>query len=92
MADRGYPAEDVPQIMADLSVDHAGTLGHFRTAQEISGRVAGGTASTEDLRQAMVHYRAPFQELLGDPDPDPDPGSGAVAHDLTEPVQPVARR
>jgi hypothetical protein len=42
----------------------------------------------------MVHYRAPFQELLGDPDPDPDPdpGSGAVAHDLTEPVQPVARR
>jgi hypothetical protein len=84
MADRGYPTEDVPQIMADLSVDHASTLGHFRTAQDISGRVADGTASTEDLRQAMVHYRALFQELLGEPD------SGAVPHDPTQPVQPVA--
>jgi hypothetical protein len=66
MSDRGYPTEDVDQITADLSVDHAETLGRFRTAQEISGRVAGGTASTEDLRQAMVHYRALFQDLLDD--------------------------
>jgi hypothetical protein len=67
MADRGYPTEDVDQITADLSVDHANTLGRFRTAQDISGRVADGSASTEDLRQAMVHYRALFQELLGEP-------------------------
>jgi hypothetical protein len=66
MADRGYPTDDAAQITADLSVDHAGTLGRFRTAQEISGRVTEGTASTEDLRQAMVHYRALFQELLGE--------------------------
>ena len=66
MADRGYPTEDVDQITADLSVDHAETLGRFRTAQEISGRVVSGSASTEDLRQAMVHYRALFQDLLGD--------------------------
>jgi Tfp pilus assembly protein PilX len=66
MSDRGYPTEDVDQITADLSVDHAETLGRFRTAQEISGRVVDGTASTEDLRQAMVHYRALFQDLVGE--------------------------
>jgi Tfp pilus assembly protein PilX len=76
MADRGYPTEDVDQITADLSVEHAQTLGHFRTAQDISGRVAEGTASTEDLRQAMVHYRTLFQDLLGD----------AVPAETTEPV------
>jgi Tfp pilus assembly protein PilX len=76
MSDRGYPTEDVDQITADLSVDHAETLGRFRTAQEISGRVADGTASTEDLRQAMVHYRALFQDLLGE----------AVEPVTTEPV------
>jgi hypothetical protein len=90
MNDRGYPTEDAAQIMADLSVEHASTLEHFRDAQDLSSRVAGGTASTEDLRQAMVHYRALFQELLGDPtdvdptrtDPtrtDPAPISAAVA-------------
>jgi hypothetical protein len=67
MNDRGYPTEDAAQIMADLSVEHASTLEHFRDAQDLSGRAAGGTASTEDLRQAMVHYRSLFQELLGDP-------------------------
>jgi len=67
MNDRGYPTEDAAQIMADLSVEHASTLEHFRDAQDLSSRAAGGTASTEDLRQAMVHYRSLFQELLGDP-------------------------
>jgi Tfp pilus assembly protein PilX len=82
MADRGYPTDDASQITADLSVDHAETLGHFRTAQDISGRVADGTASTEDLRQAMVHYRALFQSLLG------DTVSADTPLDATEPVTP----
>lgn len=67
MSDRGYPTEDADQIMADLSVDHAGTLERFRTAQEFAARAADGTASTEDLRLAMVHYRAMFRDLLGEP-------------------------
>ena len=67
MTERGYPTEDAEQITADLSVEHAGTIDEFRTAQELSGRAAGGTASTEDLRQAMVHYRTLFRDLLGDP-------------------------
>jgi len=85
MADRGYPTEDVDQITADLSVDHANTLGRFRTAQDISARVAGGTASTEDLRQAMVHYRALFQELLGEAVPDEIP-YGTTGPVVTESV------
>jgi hypothetical protein len=48
-------------------VDYAGTLEEFRTAQELSGRAASGSATTEDLRQAMVHYRSLFRELLGEP-------------------------
>ncbi len=64
MAERGYPTEDYQQQLADLSVQHAGTLDHYRAAHEVSGRATAGTATTEDLRQAMVHYRALFEELL----------------------------
>ncbi|HEX3488247.1 MAG TPA: hypothetical protein VHU92_02860 [Streptosporangiaceae bacterium] len=67
MKDRGYPTESTDQIMSDLSVDYASTLQEFRTAQELSGRAASGSATTEDLRQAMVHYRSLFRELLGEP-------------------------
>ena len=67
MRERGYPATDDDQAMADLSVDHASTVGHFRSAQEITGNVAHGSVSTEDLRQALIHYRELFADLLGDP-------------------------
>jgi len=67
MKDRGYPTEDHDQIMADLSVEHAGTLGHYRAAYQISMQTAEGTAATENLRLAMLHYRALFSDLLGPP-------------------------
>jgi hypothetical protein len=67
MEDRGYPTQPYDQTLADLSVEHASTLDHFRVAHDISERAAAGTASTEDLRQAMIHYRALFAELLGEP-------------------------
>src|SRR5215472_735449 len=67
MKGRGYPAEGHDQILADLSVEHANTLDHYRQAHEVSLRAEGGTASTEDLRQAMLHYRALFSDLLGRP-------------------------
>ena len=66
MSERGYPAEDPAQAMADLSVEHASTLQDFRTAQEISQKTP--SASTEELRQAMIHYRALFSDLLGRPE------------------------
>ncbi|GAA4529866.1 MULTISPECIES: hypothetical protein [Nonomuraea] len=64
MAERGYPTEDFRQRIADLSVGHAETLTHYRKAHDISERATRKEASTEDLRQAMVHYRALFEELL----------------------------
>ncbi|HEY6785729.1 MAG TPA: hypothetical protein VI365_00300 [Trebonia sp.] len=67
MTERGYPVEHHDQVLADLSVEHSETLDRYRAAEEISGKAAAGTASTEDLRQAMVHYRALFAELLGEP-------------------------
>ncbi|GHH69192.1 hypothetical protein GCM10017673_19280 [Streptosporangium violaceochromogenes] len=64
MAERGYPTEDFEQRLSDLSVAHGRTLDHYRRAHEISRRAARKEASTEELRQAMVHYRALFEELL----------------------------
>jgi hypothetical protein len=67
MTERGYPTDDDSQVLADLSVEHAQTVGHFRAAQEISQNATAGNAPTEDLRQALIHYRALFADLLGDP-------------------------
>lgn len=71
IAERGYPTGDYDDQLANLSVDHARTLGHYRDAHEISTRSSNGEASTEDLRQALVHYRALFADLLGE-NPVPD--------------------
>ena len=71
MKDRGYPVEGHDQMLADLSVQHASTLEQYRLAHTISQSAASGQASTEDLRQAMIKYRALFGDLLG----------GAVATD-----------
>ena len=62
-----WNAGDQDQVLADLSVEHSDTLDRYRAAEEISGKAAAGTASTEDLRQAMVHYHALFADLLGEP-------------------------
>jgi len=83
MTERGYPAEDHDQVLADLSVEHASMLDHYRTAEEISRSAASGTASTEDLRLAMIHYRALFRDLLGEP---AEAGTGSAA---TEPAQTI---
>ena len=85
MEDRGYPTQPYDQTLADLSVEHASTLDHFRAAHDISQNAAAGTASTEDLRQAMIHYRALFDELLGEPDARPDGRAGAEGVATTQP-------
>jgi hypothetical protein len=65
MAARGYPVGDFEQRAADLSVAHAAVVEHYREAHAIAARQAAGEADTEDLRRAMVHYRALFSDLLG---------------------------
>ena len=68
MSTRGYPVSDFEQRAADISVDHPMVLENYRTAHEIALRQARGQASTEDLRQAMVHYRTLFDELVNGPE------------------------
>jgi hypothetical protein len=66
IAERGYPTEDYEDQLAHLSVEHARTLGNYRDAHDIHLANERGEASTEQLRQAVVHYRALVAELLGD--------------------------
>jgi len=70
MRDRGYPTEDFDQRAADVSVDHPDVVNNFRAAHGISVAHTRGNASTEDLRQALVHYRALFDELLESREPE----------------------
>jgi hypothetical protein len=65
VAERGYPAHDFEERLADLSVEHANTLTQYREAHEVAERDRRGEATTEQLRQAMMHYRALFVELIG---------------------------
>ena len=64
MGDRGYPMGDFDQRTADISVDHPHVVEEYRAAHVIAERHASGGVETEDLRQAMVHYRALFDDLL----------------------------
>ena len=66
MSTRGYPVGDFEQRAADMSVDHPLVLENYRTAHETAVRQTQGKANTEDLRQAMIHYRTLFEELVGD--------------------------
>jgi hypothetical protein len=64
MAARGYPVGEFEQRVADVSVDHPDVVVNYRAAREIALLHSEGKANTEDLRQAMVHYRALFRDLL----------------------------
>lgn len=64
MRERGYPTEDFDQMARDVSVDHAQVVSEYRAAHELSTLNQRGRATTEQLRQAMVHYRALFADLL----------------------------
>jgi hypothetical protein len=66
MHERGYPVEeDFERRAADVSVDHPRVVENYRAAHGISVRAARNEADTEDLRQALVHFRALFEDLLG---------------------------
>lgn len=65
IAERGYPTGEFDQRVADLSVEHARPLDHYRAAHDIHQANERGEAPTEQLRQALVHYRALFADLLG---------------------------
>jgi FtsZ-interacting cell division protein ZipA len=66
MQARGYPIGEFEQRAADLSVDYPSIVDNYRAGHEIAMRHSQGKASTEDLRQAMMHYRVLFEELLAE--------------------------
>ena len=68
MSTRGYPVSDFEQRAADISVDHPLVLENYRSAHGIAVRQTRGQASTEELRQAMIHYRTLFDELVSEPE------------------------
>jgi hypothetical protein len=67
MSARGYPDGDFDQRLEDLSVDHAQTVQNYRAAHEVVLKHTRGEASTEDLRKAMIDYRALVDDLVGEP-------------------------
>jgi len=88
IAERGYPTGDYDDQLATLSVGHAQTLEHYRDAHAISERSKNGEASTEDLRQALVHYRALFADLRGE-NPVRSEGATTPAADPKIPAQKI---
>jgi len=81
---RGYPVGDFEQRVEDISVDHPKVVMNYRAARDIAQEHARGRASTEDLRQAMVHYRALFEDLL-----ETAPGPRT---DVDQPAETIRRR
>ena len=71
MRARGYPTEDFEQRLADLSVEHADVVQHYRAAKLLADSNRNGQVNTEELRQAVVHYRMLFADLLQEPKVDP---------------------
>ncbi|MFP5329523.1 MAG: hypothetical protein ACLGHC_05235 [Alphaproteobacteria bacterium] len=75
MSTRGYPVEDFERRAGDISVNHPRVVEHYRAGHDIAVRHARGQASTEDLRQAMIHYRELFDALVAEPggaEPQPE--------------------
>jgi hypothetical protein len=64
MLKRGYPMGDFERRAGDISVDHPTIVASYRAAQAIAVRDERDVADTEELRQAVVHFRALFDELL----------------------------
>jgi hypothetical protein len=77
MEKRGYPMADFELRAADISVDHPMVVSSYRAARAIAVRDARGEADTEELRKAVVHYRALFEELL---EVVPPSGTTATSH------------
>jgi len=71
MRERGYPVGDFEQQARVVSVDHADVVSEYHAAHQISLLSGRGDASTEQLREAMVHYRTLFSQLLDGGDSAP---------------------
>jgi hypothetical protein len=80
MQTRGYPMVDFDRRYEDLTVDHAEVARHYREGHLLAQRQTRGEASTEDLRQALKHYDALFEEMVRDARPDGELRQNSTAH------------
>ncbi|MGV0741799.1 hypothetical protein [Mycolicibacterium sp. XJ870] len=74
MRERGYPVDDFEQRAADISVDHPKVVEHYRAAHILHLAQEQGDIGTEAQREAFVHYRALFEQLLGTGQTDHEAG------------------
>ncbi len=79
MRERGYPVEDFEQRAADVSVDHPQVVDDYRAAHTVAEANERSEATTEDLRQALVHYRSLFEDLLEVDEPGTSTGREEAA-------------
>jgi hypothetical protein len=64
MKARGYPVEDFEQRVADISVNYPELVANYRGMHRIAIKESTEAASTEEIRKAMVHGRALFENLI----------------------------
>lgn len=86
MRARGYPTLSFDDEVALLSVDHPDSVQHYRAARSLAEERRGGEGTTEEIRQAMIHYRALFNDLLA-----VDAGEPAVDRDRAPEPQEATR-
>jgi len=91
MKKRGYPVTDFEQAAADLSVDYPNVVSNYRAASRIAENNRRGVAETEELRQALVYYRALFAELLEAP-VSPERARPVRTGNRTDATRPSLRR
>ncbi len=77
MRERGYPVDRFEEQAGLIAVDHPEIVQHYRAAHDVNRRSVRGEATTEEMREAFVHYRALFERLLGDA-PAPESSNGSV--------------
>jgi hypothetical protein len=92
MHDRGYPVEDFEQRAADASVEHPLVVENYREGHRIATSSADRHGSTEDLRQAMRHYRSLFVELTEPTAADEPTGRGRMSEEDGAATREHARR
>lgn len=90
LADCGYPLESFDRRAADLSVDYPEEVGHYRRAHDVYRRADDGEASREDMYEALQHYRAFLDALLGSQ--RADTGDGRPQRPPTPIEEPVEAR
>lgn len=90
-ADCGYPADDDNRLLSDLSVHHADRLDGYRQARRVAEQA--GTTGTEELRQALLSFRALFRDLLGQEPAAAQPPRKAepAASGTSQPAAAIAR-